>query len=97
MNFTNKDRITLIKNKEYKNAYIHMVDMGWWSDTDLTSDTDRELFLYRDFFEYYNLLTITGVCGLSEDVYIIINKLKNQLDKELFKVENHIYEVNEED
>lgn len=94
MNFNNTDRAKIIKNKTYDEAYSHIVNMAWWSDdseNSSTTDSQRELFLYREFFEYYNLLTIIGISGFKEDKQIAINQLKIQLDTELNKMKNHIY------
>lgn len=98
MDLTTKDKeqmISTIKNRKYTEAFNIVTDSNWWDDNNITYNVERENFVYQVYFAYYNLLTIEGVKGVNGvDVWEHLRSLKTQLDQELLKIKNGIYESN---
>jgi hypothetical protein len=106
MKLTMKVDINLLRNiciypsdKEYREKlYDNLVDMPWWSNEQITNDTERQKFLYEAFIEYYNIINNGEIRETEKDEdqkehrrYLLINLCKTQLEKELERVNNKDY------
>lgn len=94
---TDKDKmIKLVKERAFENAFDSITSSNWWSDDTMTDNVQRENFLYQTYFAYYDLLTIDGVKGLDRNgIAKVLHRVKQQLDVEIKKIKNGIYEPNE--
>lgn len=85
--------VSVIKQREYEEAYHFVTGYSWWGDQTMTTNMERENFLYQAFVSYYNLLFIEGVKGVEnkETALEHLHQLKNQLQVELNKVKKNNY------
>lgn len=100
---TDKERIQIIKKGDFHEAYDHIVDMSWWSDSGLVNDKERRRMLHEDFVAYVDIVCgqslskrnpLTGArkeLGHSEKLNIIW-RLRTELARQLKRVENKDYE-----
>ena len=93
------DKIDLLKRiLEDKNEqeyicqlYDEVVSKTWWNDPSITNNIERENFLYEEFVEYYDIINndeIEEIVRLENIKFWLINKCRNQLEKELERVKN---------
>jgi len=96
------DKIDLLKRiLEDKNEqeyicqlYDEVVSKTWWNDPSITNNIERENFLYEEFVEYYDIINndeIEEIVRLENIKFWLINKCRNQLEKELERVKNKDY------
>jgi hypothetical protein len=96
------NKIDLLKRiLEYKNEqeyinqlYDEVVSKTWWSDSNITNNTEREKYLYELFIEYYDIVSnnqIKEIAELENIKFWLIGKCRKQLDAELERVKNGDY------
>jgi len=89
-------RILEYKNEqEYINQlYDEVVSKTWWSDNTIINNIEREKFLYKEFIEYYDIISndeIEEIVELEKIKFWLINKCRNQLEEELELVRTNKY------
>jgi predicted TIM-barrel fold metal-dependent hydrolase len=93
------DKIDLLKRIiEYKNEqeyinqlYEEVTSKTWWSDNSITNNTERQKYLYELFIEYYDIISNDQIISIADKEKIkfwLIDKCRNQLEKELERVRN---------
>ncbi|WP_182102485.1 hypothetical protein [Niallia taxi] len=83
--------VSIIKQREYEDAYHFVTGYSWWADETMTTNMERENFLYQAFVSYYNLLFVEGVKGIEnkDEALEHLHRLKCQLQEELNKVKKN--------
>ncbi|PLS19389.1 hypothetical protein CVD28_02950 [Bacillus sp. M6-12] len=100
MDYTKEEKkvmISVLKERDFKKAFLSITECNWWANHTITNDMERENFLYRKYFDYHHLIFVEGIKEIEvEEGYKLMNHLKIQLDDELRKVKKGIYESEEE-